>query len=166
MIWINLIIGLLSLIVGYVFGYRQGKIAQAALDLSITKAIPKIGTAIKIDKRQENPSAFPPFYYLVVTIHNEGELPAHQLKGNCRLYSLTKGVKERNIPIERELLGASPYELESVRLEDGISGMTLNIGGPGEKISGSILILNLITSGLRKTAHNTTAQNTLTKIAK
>jgi hypothetical protein len=125
---VSVIIGAASLIVVYIFGYWQGRSAQRSLDLSVIKATPKVGTAVRIDKRQENPPAFPAFYYLIATIYNEGELPAKQLKGYCRVYSATKGVTEHNIPIEREFLGTTPSELELCRLEDGISGSTLDIG--------------------------------------
>ena len=122
------IIGILSLLGAYAFGYWQGKTAQRTLDLNIIKATPKIGTSMRIDKRQENPNGFPPFYYLIATIDNEGELPAQQLQGYYRVYSETKCVKEHRIPIEREFLGSSaPSELELCRLEDGISGTTLNL---------------------------------------
>lgn len=114
---------------GFFIGYRQGKIAQAALDLSLAKAVPKVGTTAEIGKRQENPSNFPPFYYVIVTLYNEGELPAQQLDGECRIYSVPKGVKERIIPIKREFLGVTPYQLESYRIESAFSGMTLNLGG-------------------------------------
>jgi hypothetical protein len=128
----TLIVSIITGLGGFIIGYWRGRSAQRALDLSLTKAAPKIGTAIRIDKRQENPSTYPPFYYLVVAIYNEGGLPAKQVKGNCRVYSATKNVKERSVPIERDFLGiSSPSELELCRLEDGVSGMTVNLGGRG-----------------------------------
>jgi hypothetical protein len=123
------LIGVVTFVIGSILGYWQGKSAQRTLDLIVTKAVPKIGTTIRIDKRQENPSNYPPFYYLIATIYNEGELPAQQLKGYCRVYSSEKSVREQSIPIARELLGtSSPCELELGRLESGISGMALNLG--------------------------------------
>src|SRR6266478_3262719 len=113
----------------YRVGYRQGKTAQRALDLNVSKAIPKIGTSVKIDKRQEQPPAFPPFYYLVATIYNEGELPAKQLKGQCKLFSPINDVKQHTIPIDREFLGSKQYELNPCRLE----GTTVEVGMDGRQ---------------------------------
>ncbi len=128
---VSLIVSVVTALIGYALGYRQGKISQRALDLSIVKAAPKVGTTVRIDKRQENPPAFPPFYYLVATIYNEGELPAKQLKGHCKLHSPVKSVQERDIPFNREFLGSTPYELESFRLDSGISGTPIDIGASG-----------------------------------
>lgn len=125
----SFIIGVLALVTGYILGYWQGKTAQRALNLSVTKAVPKVGTRLKIDKRQENPAGFPPFYYLIATVYNEGELPAKQLKGHCKLYSPTNDVQERDIPFEREFLGSSPHELEAQK----IVGTTVDPGMRGEQ---------------------------------
>jgi hypothetical protein len=122
-------INVLCAAVGWCFGYWQGKTARSALNLNVRKAAPKIGTTAQINKRQVNPPAYPPFYYLVMTIYNEGELPAKQLNGHCKLLSPNKAVKECNIPISRDFLGSSPYEMEICRLEDGIGGSTIDIGG-------------------------------------
>src|SRR5207249_613012 len=60
--------------------------------------------------------AFPPYFYLVATIYNEGELAARKLKGKCRLFSPINEISECNIPIYRDFLGAAPYELEAIRI--------------------------------------------------
>lgn len=126
---ISVVVAVIFGTLGWRIGYTQGKIAQKALDLEFTKAIPKIGTTARIESRQENPPAYPAFYYLVVTIYNEGDLAARQLKGECRVYSATKSVKDREIPIDREFLGRGQYELERYRLTHGTSGMTVNLTG-------------------------------------
>jgi hypothetical protein len=113
----GLIIAGIAVGVAYGVGYWQGRSAQKALDLSITKAIPKLGSDVKINKRQENSRAFPPFYYLVATIYNEGELPAKQLHGHCKLFSPENESQQRNIPINRDFLGSAPFELEAGRLD-------------------------------------------------
>ena len=120
---------LVSAFVAQHIGYIQISIMKQEHDLNVTKATPKIGTSVKIDKRQINPPAYPPFCFLVASIYNEGELPAKQVNGHCKLVSPTKAVKEYSIPISREFLGSSPCELEICRLENGISGMTVDIGG-------------------------------------
>jgi hypothetical protein len=97
---------------------RQLRINRETLALAALKASPKIGTEIHIDKRQVNPSGFPPFYYLIVTLHNHGELPAKQVKGRCRLFSPTNPLQEHTIPIGFDLLGASPRKLAEYRLDD------------------------------------------------
>lgn len=125
----SIVVSIISLAVGYFLGYWQGKTAQKSYDLSLSKAIPKVGTSVKIDKRQENPGGFPPFCYLVLTIYNDGELPAKQVKGHCRIYSPAKSVEEVDIPFHRDFLGSSPYKLESQRLNNGIGAMPLDVTG-------------------------------------
>jgi hypothetical protein len=127
---VSLIINVCVALVGYILGYRQGKTAQRALDLSVTKAVPKVSTRVRINKRQEESRAFPPSYYLIATIYNEGELPAKQLKGRCKLYSATNDIQEHDIPIETEFLGpSSPLELEAQR----IVGTTVDPGMRGDQ---------------------------------
>ena len=116
----------------YRLGYRQATIAKRSLDLSVSKAEPKIGTSVKLDQRQINPPAFPPFCYMVATIYNEGELAARNVKGHCRLHSSTKSVKEHDIPFERDFLGSAPLLLESHRLDNGISGMSIDLNTSGQ----------------------------------
>jgi hypothetical protein len=123
---ISFMLALFTAISGYIFGYRQGKTARKSLDLNLTKAIPKIATGVILDKRQINPVGFPPHCFVFVAIHNEGELPAEGLKGNCGIYSPTNGFEEFNIPIIREYLGPTPYRLESGRLDERTGGMAID----------------------------------------
>jgi hypothetical protein len=131
--WIALgvAVTLFAALLGYRIGRRQVAVASEAHTLSATKAAVKLGTKVHIDKRQENPPGFPPFYYLMATIHNEGELPAKQVNGYWKLYSPTKSIKEQRIPFGADFLGSSPIQLESHRLDDGISGMSIDLNGIG-----------------------------------
>jgi len=122
---------LFAALVGYHIGRRQVAVASEAHTLSATKAAVKLGTEVHIDKRQENPPGFPPFYYLMATVYNEGELPAKQLKGHWKIYSTAKSVKDQLIPVSVDFLGASPLKLKSNRLDDGIQGMALDLSGSG-----------------------------------
>jgi hypothetical protein len=132
-------IALLGMFATYLFGFWQGRTSKRSFDLSVTRAVPKVGTSVKVYKRQENPPGFPAFYYMIATIYNEGELPAKQVKGHCKLHSATKSVKENNIPFEREFLGSSPCQLESHRIDDGISGMSVDL----EAVSAKNIRLNV-----------------------
>jgi hypothetical protein len=105
-------------LVAHRVGFIQITIMRQAHQLNIAKAMPKIGTSLTIDKRQEHSAAFGPSYYLIATIYNEGDLPAQQLKGHCKLFSPINEIKQQDIPIDRELVGrTSPYKLEERRIE-------------------------------------------------
>jgi len=119
------IISALAVLVAFL-AYRVGR---RQWNLGVAKAIPKVGTWVRIDKRQEQSTAFSPSYYMVATIYNEGELPAKQLKGHCKLFSPINEVKQHTIPIIREFLGSAPYELEPCRLE----GTTVDVGMDGRQ---------------------------------
>jgi hypothetical protein len=110
---------LLTAYVAHRLGFIQIKLMREANALSTLKSIPKIETILHIDKRQVNPSSFAPFYCLVSTIHNHGELPAKQLKGYCKVFSPTNPSQQFTIPIDIELLGTPPRKLSEYRL-DGI----------------------------------------------
>jgi len=128
----SLIIGVIAIIAAVLVGYCQWKTTQKSLVVTVKKAIPKVGTRVRIDERQKNPSGFPAFYYLILTIYNDGELPAKQLKGHCKLHSSTKSVQERDIPFQLDSLGpSSPYELEALWLLDGLSGAAIDLKGNG-----------------------------------
>jgi len=115
------IIALLGMFATYLFGFWQGRTSKRTFDLSVTKAMPKVGVTLTLDKRQINPPAFPPFYFLIARIYNEGELPARQLNGKCRLFSPANQLKEQVIPIAHDFLGATPHNIQSNRV-DGIDG--------------------------------------------
>lgn len=108
---LNVLVGLL----GYLLGYRQAKTAARQLDLDMLKAAPKVGSTVRIEPKREA-SHVPESYYLVVTIYNEGEFAAKQLKGECKLFSPINDIEEHILPIGRDFLGATPYELEPCRL--------------------------------------------------
>jgi hypothetical protein len=97
--------------------FRRAGGESTAADPDVTKASPKIGTTMRIDQRQEDSAGAARSYYLVPVIQNQGELPARQLKGGCRVFSPVHKSQERIIPIRQENLGASPFELDGVRLD-------------------------------------------------
>jgi hypothetical protein len=115
------IIAILGMAGTYFFGFWQGRTSKRSFDLTVAKAMPKVGVTLTLDKRQVNPPAFPPFYFLITRIYNEGELPARQLNGKCRLFSPGNQIKEQTIPIAHDFLGGTPHNMQSNRI-DGIDG--------------------------------------------
>ena len=119
---ISVMIGVLVTLFGIYIGQRTGlleiSIAKKALDLSLTKAAPKVGSMITVEERYDNGRDFPAFLYLITTIYNEGELPAGQLDGDWKLTS-SYGVPNRVIPIRRDFLGSVPYKFEAPRITQG-----------------------------------------------
>lgn len=97
--------------------FRRTGDAPEKVDPGAIKASPRIGTAMRIDRRQEPSASDAPSYYLVPVIHNQGELPAKDLKGRCRVFSPVHKSQERIIAIRQEILDASPLELDGGRLD-------------------------------------------------
>jgi hypothetical protein len=114
-------IALVGMFGTYLFGFWQGRTSKRTFDLTVAKALPKVGVILMLDKRQVNPPAFPPFYFLIARVYNEGELPARQLNGKCRLFSPANQLKEQAIPIAYDFLGATAHEIQSQRI-DGVDG--------------------------------------------
>jgi len=83
---------------------------------------PKITSEIRIEQRHDNGPQFPPWFYLLTTISNQGELAAKHLKGEWKLTSVSGEIAERTIPINLDWLGKSqPYKLRECRLESGLA---------------------------------------------
>jgi hypothetical protein len=110
-------VALLGMYIAQRTGFLHLSIATKAHSLNVLKAAPKVGSSIRIEERQVNPPAFPPFYYLITQIYNEGDLAAQQLKGHWKLLCSNHTVLERNVPIMRDFLGTSPYNLEPCQIE-------------------------------------------------
>jgi hypothetical protein len=109
--------------------WEQLRAANRQLALNVSMAAPKIGTIMKIDKRYENGPNFPASYYLVASIYNAGQLPAKKLSGKCTLFSSTNEIQERTIPVEREFLGSSPYDLERCEIIGSAFGAAMRDHG-------------------------------------
>jgi hypothetical protein len=126
---------LLCALVAQRVGIVQIRWMADAHALNILKAEPKIGSTVKIDYRNENGPAYNPTCYLIATIYNEGELAARKLKGSCKLFSPSKELFDCDIPISRDFVGKSPYELSAYRiggpavgrLESGGHKLALNV---------------------------------------
>ena len=95
-------------------GIIQISLLHQAHTLDVRPATPQIGTSMRI---QEQQMAFPPFYYLTTSIYNEGDLAAEQLSGHWRLFSPDNSVKKCEVPIERDFLLSTPYQLEPCLLQ-------------------------------------------------
>src|ERR1700694_3364984 len=104
----GVLITLFGIYIGQRVGLMQISIAHKEHDLNLLKSAPVIDTAVRIIERQINPApAFAPFYYIVTTINNYGELAAQQLNGHWRLYSPDHSIQQHDIPIVRNALGSS-----------------------------------------------------------
>ncbi len=103
---------------GTLLVYRRQLLAMLASNrLATVKAEPKIGVGIAVDERYDNGRSYPPFIYLTTTIQNEGELAIRRLKGHWKLFS-AHGVQERIIPINRDVLGSSPFQFQAQRINE------------------------------------------------
>jgi hypothetical protein len=125
---------------------RRAKLSVGTSDPGVKSAAAVIRTEMRIDRRQDGPSESPASYYLVAAIGNDGELPATQLKGRCRVFSPVHKSRERIITVHRESLGNSPLELDGGRLDgflidadrpqDALFHVEIEfeyVGAPGEK---------------------------------
>jgi len=91
-------------------------VAKEEHDLNLRKAAPALDSSVRITERQINPVGYDPFYYIVITIYNHGDLAATQLNGHWRMYSPRQMIQEYNVPIRRDALGALPNEFEPYRI--------------------------------------------------
>jgi len=104
---------LVTLLVGwaaYRIGYRNASIATRALNLSITKAGPRISS--RVDLRTYAPALKPhvPGYAIHTTIYNDGDLVATNLEGEWTL-KIAEGFKTLTKSIRIELLSSvRPWE--------------------------------------------------------
>jgi hypothetical protein len=98
-------------------GWIQISIMRKAHKLNVNLATPKIDAVVKIERR--TPTSTRPDvvrYFLLTTIHNEGQLAAAKINGNWNLSCSDSG-QDRVIPIARDYLGqGKPYDLEPQEL--------------------------------------------------
>jgi hypothetical protein len=115
----SVLVTLFGIYIGQRMGLWQFAIASKAHNLNVRRAVPKLGTALRIEPSQEgDPIFFAPCQYLIISIYNAGELAATQLYGYCKLSSPSNSVKQSSIPIAREFLDSTgPYELEPWLIE-------------------------------------------------
>lgn len=98
--------------VAHTVGWLQIRIAAQELDLNITKAVPKIGTTVRIEKRQI--PSHPNIWVLDIVTHidNEGDLAASKINGDWKLLC-SKNVLNRTFPIRLDYLGkSSPHHMK------------------------------------------------------
>jgi hypothetical protein len=115
-------------------GLFQITLMRRAHDLNVRLAMPKVGTHPRIVPKNVLGTNHAPFYYLVISIYNEGDLPAKDLNGRWTIYSPINEIKRREGLISREFLRACEYELEACQIE----GTTLHnamMGGQGISIN-------------------------------
>jgi hypothetical protein len=125
-------LGVAATLVAAFVAHRNGRIQISFMrrehELSIAKAMPKVGTTVRIDEKNPHGPAYPIFYSLVATIYNEGDLAAKNLKGHCKLFSPTNDIGERSVQINRDFLGmalqyeVAPCPIEGVKVRQGMMG--------------------------------------------
>src|SRR4029077_18730289 len=105
---------LTTLVVGWAaheIGWIQVRIAAEAHDLNVSKAVPKIGTTTRVEKR-EITSHTVWLLHIVTRLYNEGELAASKIRGEWKLSSIN-GAFNHTIPIALDHLGKSgPHDIE------------------------------------------------------
>jgi hypothetical protein len=98
--------------VAHTYGWIQIRIAAQELELNTTKATPKIGTTVRIEKRQIPSQSNLCIIYIVTHIYNEGDLAASKIDGDWKL-SCSKNVLNRTVRIRLDHLGKSnPHDME------------------------------------------------------
>jgi hypothetical protein len=110
---------LLAVFVAWKIGLIQISWMRQEHQLNVLRASPKIGTSLRIEERNINGPAYAPWYYLITSIYNEGELAASNLNGQWKLTSPNRSVIEGELPISREFLGPTPYQLEPFHIIGG-----------------------------------------------
>jgi hypothetical protein len=94
-------------------GLRQIAIGEQHSDLNLRTSMPVLDTTVRLTERPvDASSAYHPFHFVIVSIHNYGELAAQQLRGQWRIYSPDNIIQEQTIPIFRDALGSTAYEFE------------------------------------------------------
>jgi hypothetical protein len=116
-LWWAIPAGIVFAWIVYRIVFRRTGGAPETVDPGVTKASARIGASMRIDQRQEPSASGTPSYYLVPVIRNQGELPAKDLKGRCRVFSPVHKSQERIIAIRQEILDVSPLELDGGRLD-------------------------------------------------
>jgi hypothetical protein len=84
---IELILGVVGAVALYYFGFRQGRTAERAYQLSLAHAVPRIGTRMEFVRSGERNIGNQFRYAIETTIYNDGTLVASDLEGNWKLSS-------------------------------------------------------------------------------
>ncbi|HEX5425206.1 MAG TPA: hypothetical protein VFW94_16785 [Candidatus Acidoferrales bacterium] len=110
--WLTAAIELLGIVVGYLFGKKQGQAAEREYQLNLKQSAPRIGTRVQFSQTS-SPNATTQFLYaLETTIYNDGSVVASKLTGKWRLSSPTYSFLDSEETIREDSLPASlPLEL-------------------------------------------------------
>ncbi|HWY67213.1 MAG TPA: hypothetical protein VNX88_01035 [Terriglobales bacterium] len=156
---IGVVIALASVIVAQQVGLIQTKALREANALNRRLASPKIASTVRVEQRYDNGRNFPPWFYLLTTISNEGQLAADDLRGEWKLVPTTREIAERTIPIHLDSLGSSqPYQVQEVRLESGLGPGVWTSRGGSNTIQFAVTI-ELTCRGLTDQPERYTARN-------
>lgn len=120
-----------TLVTAYV-AHRIGRIQisfmRRAHQLNENLATPKIGTWLKLERRQPNANRADVIrYFLLTTLYNDADPAAQKIDGNWTLSCSDSG-QDRTIPIYRDSLGNIPYDLEAQELRGNAITNTINSG--------------------------------------
>ena len=97
-------------------GMLQLEVIRNSHELDIARAVPKIGTEVRIEESYPNGPQYSPTYTLTTSIYNAGEHSASQVEGEWKLTCPNNSVQQGTMPIRREFLSATPYQLEPFAL--------------------------------------------------
>jgi hypothetical protein len=82
---LSIIIALVGTIGGFALGFRQGKTAERAYQLSLSQAIPRIGSRVEIDTYHPSQRMDVTRYAIRTIIYNDGNLVASHVEGEWKL---------------------------------------------------------------------------------
>ncbi len=79
--WWPVLTGFISIWLGYRIGYRQATLAAKTLALNVTKATPRIGSRVAIERRGDREHTQ---FFLLITLYNDGDAAASKIDGEWK----------------------------------------------------------------------------------
>lgn len=105
----TLFVALFSAFVAHRIGWLHFGIMQKAHELNITRATTDVGCTVALEQHDTPGVPHRPHPVVHVTIYNEGELAARNLRGYWKMTTaVTRGDFSR--PIQKDVLGKQPFE--------------------------------------------------------
>ena len=116
--WINTLIALAGVVaalaavaVGYWIGRKQGQDGERAYQLSLRRAVPRIGTRMELVASPVDNVSRQILYSIQTTIYNDGDLVASKLEGNWKLSSSYSFLNAERVIREDSLPGPLPIKI-------------------------------------------------------
>lgn len=108
-LWLPILSGLAFGFLGYRVGYRQATLAARSLEIAVTRATPRIGSRIDIQRSGEGHHVQ---FTLVTTLYNDGDAAASKIDGHWKL-RVSQGLPNADKVIRMDSLPSFlPFEIK------------------------------------------------------